>query len=82
VVQAEARLEAARANAAEVAERYSAGLATVLERADAAVEQFEAEAELVRQRYARALSRLALGRALGAWPTADVPPTAAGENPP
>jgi len=68
VEQAAVRLEVAQANAFEVRERYSNGLATALEQTDAAVEQFEAEATLVRQRYSRALTRLALGRGLGLWP--------------
>jgi outer membrane protein len=68
VEQAAVRVAAARDNAFEIRERYSNGLATALELADAAVEEFEAEAELVRQRYARSLSLLALGRALGDWP--------------
>jgi len=76
VDQAATRSDAARANAAEVRERYSAGLATVLEQADAAVEQFEAEVELVRQRYERALARLAVARALG-----EPPLPAAASNP-
>jgi outer membrane protein len=68
LVQAAARLAAARDNAFEVRERYSYGLATALEQADAAVELFEAETEVVRQRYTRSLARLALARALGLWP--------------
>lgn len=68
LVQAEARLDAARDNALEVRERYSNGLATALEQADATVEQFEAEVELVRQRYGRAIARLELTRAVGLWP--------------
>jgi outer membrane protein TolC len=68
LVQAAARLAAARDNALEVRERYSNGLATALEQADAAVEQFEAETEQVRQRYSRALARLELARAVGLWP--------------
>jgi outer membrane protein len=71
VVQAEVRLEVARANAVEVRERFLNGLATALEQADAQVEQFEAEAELVRQRYVRVLARLALDRAVGGWPEPD-----------
>jgi outer membrane protein TolC len=78
LVQAEARLAAARDNALEVRERYANGLATALEQADAAVEQFEAESELVRQRYARALSRLALARAIGLWPDGGSAPPAPG----
>jgi outer membrane protein TolC len=68
VEQAGVRSQVARDNAVEVRERFSNGLATALEQADAQVEQFEADAELVRQRYARAVARLALGRAVGDWP--------------
>lgn len=68
VAQAGVRSEVARANAVEVRERFSNGLASALEQADAQVEQFEAEAELVRQGYARAVARLALDRAVGDWP--------------
>jgi len=84
LVQAEARLAAARDNALEVRERYSYGLATALEQADAAVEQFEAESELVRQRYARALARLELARAVGLWPdgSAAAPADGAAAAPP
>jgi len=84
LVQAEARLAAARDNALEVRERYGNGLATALEQADAAVEQFEAESELVRQRYTRALSRLALARAIGLWPdgASEPPEPAADDSPP
>ena len=73
VAQAEVRLEVAAANTLEVRERYSNGLASALEQTDAAVEQFEAETEVVRQRYGRALARLALRRALGDWPAATAP---------
>jgi len=76
--QAEVQFEAARQNAEEVRERYRAGLATALEQADATVSQFEAEANRTRQRYLSAVSRLALERALGAWPLAVPPPE---ENP-
>jgi len=74
VDQARVRLDVAHANTTEVRERFSNGLATALEQADAQVEQFEADAELVRQRYGRALARLALLRALGEWPPGAEPP--------
>ncbi|HSM14778.1 MAG TPA: TolC family protein [Thermoanaerobaculia bacterium] len=70
VEQASVRREVATANSNEIRERFQNGLATALEQADASVEQFEAESELVRQRYTRALARLALIRALGQWPGA------------
>ncbi len=72
--QADTRLEAARQNAEEVRERYRAGLASALEQADAQVSEFEAEAELARVRFARALARLALERAIGGSPLATVEP--------
>jgi len=77
-VQAQARLAAARQNAEEVRERYRAGLASALEQADAQVSEFEAEAELARQGFLRAIARLALERALGGEPiaAATVPETA------
>ncbi|MBP1642051.1 MAG: Outer rane efflux protein [Acidobacteria bacterium] len=81
VEQAGVRSEVARDNAVEVRERFSNGLATALEQADAQVEQFEADAELVRQRYARAVARLALGRAVGDWPPGARPTSATPPNP-
>ena len=82
VEQAVVRLAVARANAVEVRERILNGLATALEQADAQVEQFEADAELVRQRYTRALARLALDRAMGLWPAQAAPPGEATAEPP
>ncbi len=84
--QAEAQLSAASQNADEVRERYRAGLATALEQADAAVSQFEAEAETARQGFLRAVTRLNVERAIGAWPLADSqpqdePPAPAEETP-
>lgn len=67
-VQAQARLDAAQQNAEEVRERYRAGLASALEQADAQVSEFEAEAEVARQGFLRAIARLALERALGGQP--------------
>jgi len=77
--QAEAQLDAASQNAEEVRERYRAGLATALEQADAAVSQFEAEAETARQGFLRAVTRLAVERAVGAWPLGE--PTPAPQSP-
>jgi len=74
LVQAEARLAAARQNAEEVRERYRAGLASALEQADAQVSEFEAEAELARQGFLRAIARLALERALGGDPLSPATP--------
>ncbi|HEY3169622.1 MAG TPA: TolC family protein [Thermoanaerobaculia bacterium] len=68
--QAEVRARVAEQNAREVRVRYSEGLATALEQADAAVAAFEAAAELARQRFALAISQLSLSRALGRWPAA------------
>ncbi len=76
--QAEIRLAAARQNAEEVRERYRAGLASALEQADAQVSEFEADADLARQGFVRAIARLALERAIGGEPLA---PTAAPETP-
>ena len=68
--QAEVRARVADQNAREVRVRYSEGLATALEQADAAVAAFEAAAELARQRFALGIARLSLSRALGRWPAA------------
>jgi outer membrane protein TolC len=68
--QAEVRARVAEQNAREVRVRYSEGLATALEQADAAVAAFEAAAELARQRFALAISQLSFSRALGRWPAA------------
>lgn len=68
--QAEVRSRVAEQNAREVRVRYSEGLATALEQADAAVSAFEAAADLARQRFALGIARLSLSRALGRWPAA------------
>jgi len=68
--QAEVRARVADQNAREVRVRYSEGLATALEQADATVAAFEAAAELARQRFALGIARLSLSRALGRWPAA------------
>lgn len=68
--QAEVRARVAEQNAREVRVRYSEGLATALEQADAAVAAFEAAADLARQRFALGIARLSLSRALGRWPAA------------
>lgn len=70
--QAETRLAAARQNAEEVRERYRAGLASALEQADAQVSEFEADADLARQGFVRAIARLALERAVGGDPISAV----------
>jgi outer membrane protein TolC len=77
--EAEAQQRAARQNAEEVRERYRAGLATALEQADAQVAEFEAESALARQGFARAISRLALERAVGGDPLLGETPAAATE---
>lgn len=66
--QASVAYDVARRNAAETAELYRQGLATVLRVADANVSLFEAEVELVRQRYGLGLSYLNLEAALGLDP--------------
>ncbi|HSE65237.1 MAG TPA: TolC family protein, partial [Thermoanaerobaculia bacterium] len=68
--QAVVRARVADQNAREVRVRYSEGLATALEQADATVSAFEAAAELARQRFALGIARLSLSRALGRWPAA------------
>lgn len=72
---AEAALEVARVrasvaeqNASEQRERFAAGLATALEVSDAAVAEFEAAADLARQRFETSRALLALAQAAGAWP--------------
>ncbi|HZI64142.1 MAG TPA: TolC family protein [Thermoanaerobaculia bacterium] len=66
--QAEVQARVAAQNAEEVADRFSNGLATALERADAAVAAFEADVEVERQRFALRLAELALERAVGGAP--------------
>jgi outer membrane protein TolC len=60
--------EVARKNAVETAELYRQGLVTALEAADASVRQFEAEVELVRERYGVGIAYLNLEAALGLDP--------------
>ncbi len=60
--------EVARKNAAETAELYRQGLVTALEAADASVRLFEAEVELVRERYGVGIAYLNLEAALGLDP--------------
>ena len=66
--QAEIRARVARQNAEEIQERFTVGLATALEQADALASGYEAEAELARQRLALHTARLSLTEALGRWP--------------
>jgi outer membrane protein TolC len=77
--QAEVQARVASQNAEEVSERFANGLATALERADAAVAAFEAEAGLELQRFFLRLAELALQRALGVDPGA--PPAAPSPSP-
>ncbi len=77
--QAEVQARVAAQNADEVSERFRNGLATALERADAAVAAFEADVEVERQRFALRLAELALERAVGGTPGAPVPAPPAGE---
>jgi len=66
--QAEVAREVARKNAVETAELYRQGLITALEAADANVKLFEAEVELVRERYGVGIAFLNLEAALGLDP--------------
>jgi outer membrane protein TolC len=66
--QAAVARDVARKNAAETAELYRQGLATALEAADANVRLFEAEVELVRERYGVGIAFLNLEAALGLDP--------------
>ncbi len=66
--QAEVAREVAGKNAVETAELYRQGLSTALEAADANVSLFEAEVELVRERYGVGIAFLNLEAALGLDP--------------
>lgn len=66
--QAKVAREVARRNAVETAELYRQGLVTALEAADAGVRLFEAEVELVRERYGVGIAYLNLEAALGLDP--------------
>ena len=71
--KAQVALEAARKNAAEIAELYRQGLSNALQVADANVSLFEAEVELARQRNGLALALLNLRTAQGLDPFAKEP---------
>jgi outer membrane protein TolC len=82
LAQADVRARVAAQNAEEIRERFGQGLASALERADAAAASFEAEAEVERQRFALSLAELALERAAGQGPRgASEAGTATGEEP-
>jgi outer membrane protein TolC len=66
--KAQVALDAARKNAAEIAELYRQGLSNALQVADANVNLFEAEVELARQRNGLALALLNLRAAQGLDP--------------
>jgi len=66
--KAQVALDAARKNAAEIAELYRQGLSNALQVADANVSLFEAEVELARQRNGLALALLNLRAAQGLDP--------------
>ena len=66
--KAQVALEAARKNAAEIAELYRQGLSSALQVADANVSLFEAEVELARQRSGLAVALLNLRAARGLDP--------------
>jgi outer membrane protein TolC len=63
--QAAAAVSAARKNSTESSELYREGLATALERSDAAVQLFEAEVAEVRAKFSLAIAWLDLRDALG-----------------
>jgi outer membrane protein TolC len=67
-------LDAARKNAAEIAELYRQGLSNALQVADANVSLFEAEVEVARQRNGLALALLNLRAAQGLDPFGKEPP--------
>ncbi|MEQ9500049.1 MAG: TolC family protein [Deltaproteobacteria bacterium] len=69
VAQAEARLEVARENAEEVRARFTQGLASALEQADAAVAEYDAAQALAAERFEASAAALRLTRAVGDWPT-------------
>lgn len=69
VEQAEARLEVARENAEEVRERFTQGLATALEQADAAVAEYDSAQALASERFEAGAASFRLVRAIGGWPT-------------
>jgi outer membrane protein TolC len=66
--QAVVARDVARKNATETAELYRQGLGTALQAADANVRLFEAEVELVRERYGLGIAFLNLEAALGLDP--------------
>lgn len=65
---AEVRYRTARQNAEEVHVLYGNGLASALERVDAAVSEYDAAAGLSRQKVAVRIAELEVLRAVGAWP--------------
>lgn len=82
--QAASAVAAARKNSTESSELYREGLATALERSDAAVQLFEAEVAEVRAKFSLAVAWLDLRHALGLdpLPTGDpTPAPAEGTNP-
>lgn len=66
---AEIRVQAAQRNQAETHARFTNGLATAIEEADATASTFEAAAERTRARYAMWQAWLAINRTVGRWPT-------------
>lgn len=66
--QARVAHEVAQKNAAQITELYRQGLSTALEVADANVQLFEAEVQLVRERYGLGIAFLNLEAALGLDP--------------
>lgn len=66
---AEVRYQAAKQNAEEVSVLYGNGLASALERVDAAVSEYDAAAGLSRQKVAVRIAELEVLRAVGAWPS-------------
>lgn len=78
LVQAEVRARVAAQNAEEVRVLFASGLAGALEQVDATASDFEASAELVRQKALLRVAELSLLRVLGRWPPGAGPASAAG----
>lgn len=70
---AEIQVRAALQNQSEIHARFSNGLATAIEEADATARAFEASANLTSSRYALWQSYLAIHRSVGRWPTGAAP---------
>ena len=73
LTQAEATRDVAEKNAEEAAALYARGLTTALAVSDADAKLFEAEVELIRQRYGLAIAYLDLRAAAGRDPVGKEP---------